>query len=279
MPALFQVIVAATSLLLAGSSAGDEVAAASASAELATGGRTITARYSSSVLIFRVGAISLTAGIEPGHYTANTVVEAAGLAALFTDFDIRAEVEGLSSAGALAPLRYAHVERTGSKVRAVDIDFEDRVASAHATPPFGSLGVPPATAEQRAGVIDPISAIFLLSQERAGGAEAACSGRIPVFDGKARYDLRLEAGGRQNVRTPAWRGEALLCHAWYEPIAGYDPEDYPSAAELRYPLDIWLAPFPEHGFYLPVRLHTRAGFGGVTIEVAELDIRPTTATP
>ncbi|MGK0266344.1 MAG: hypothetical protein ACI82N_000589, partial [Maricaulis sp.] len=71
----------------------------------------------------------------------------------------------------------------------------------------------------------------------------------------------------------AWRGEALLCHVWYEPIAGYDPEDYPTPAELRYPLDIWLAPFPEDGFYLPVRLHTRAGFGGVTVEVAELDIR------
>ncbi len=279
MRALSQVIVAASSLLLAGPGTGEEMAVAIPATGSDASGRTITARYSSSVLIFRVGAISLTAGIEPGHYEAHTVVEAAGLAALFTDFDIRAEVEGLSAPGALAPLRYAHVERTGSKVRAVDIDFAGEVASAQVTPPFGSLGVPPATPEQRSGVIDPISAIFLLSQARAGGAEAACSGRIPVFDGKARYDLRLEAGGRQTVRTPAWRGEALLCHAWYEPIAGYDPEDYPSAAELRHPLDIWLAPFPEHGFYLPVRLHTRAGFGGVTIEVAELDIRPTIATP
>ena len=113
----------------------------------------------------------------------------------------------------------------------------------------------------------------MVSQSRSGGDASICSGRLPVFDGKARYDLRLEAGGFETVRTPAWRGEALLCHVWYEPIAGYDPEDYPSPSELRYPLDIWLAPFPEDGFYLPVRLHTRAGFGGVTIEVAELDIQ------
>ncbi|SDL69223.1 DUF3108 domain-containing protein [Maricaulis salignorans] len=279
MPALFQVLVAATSLVLAGSAVGEIARESDAAAEPYPGGRVISARYSSSVLIFRVGAISLTARIDPEHYAADTVVEAAGLAALFTDFDIRAEVEGRRTEASVLPLRYAHVERTGSKVRAVDIAFDNRMASAHATPPFGSLGVPPATAEQREGVIDPISAIFLLAQARIGGEAGVCSGSLPVFDGKARYNLRLEAGESQTIRTPAWRGEALLCHAWYEPIAGYDPEDYPTQAELRYPLDIWLAPFPEHGFYLPVRLHTRAGFGGVTIQVAELDIQLASAEP
>tara|TARA_R110002073_G_scaffold3635_2_gene23924 strand:- start:14965 stop:15804 length:840 start_codon:yes stop_codon:yes gene_type:complete len=279
MPALFQVLVAATSLVLASSVAGEPASGADITADNVSGARMITARYSSSVLVFRVGDISLSAQIDPGHYAANTVVEAAGLAALFTDFDIHADVEGLRTPVSVAPLRYTHVERTGSKIRAVDIAFENRIASAQATPPFGSLGVPPATPAQLEGVIDPISAIFLLSQARVGGEGAVCSGSLPVFDGKARYNLRLEAGESRNVRTPAWRGEALLCHAWYEPIAGYDPEDYPTPAELRYPLDIWLAHFPEHGFYLPVRLHTRAGFGGVTIQVAELDIRVAPVAP
>jgi len=279
MPALFQVLVAATSLVLASSVAGEPASSADIPADNVSGARMITARYSSSVLVFRVGDISLSAQIDPGHYAANTVVEAAGLAALFTDFDIHADVEGLRTAVSVAPLRYTHVERTGSKIRAVDIAFENRIASAQATPPFGSLGVPPATPAQLEGVIDPISAIFLLSQARVGGEGAVCSGSLPVFDGKARYNLRLEAGESRNIRTPAWRGEALLCHAWYEPIAGYDPEDYPTPAELRYPLDIWLAHFPEHGFYLPVRLHTRAGFGGVTIQVAELDIRVAPVAP
>ncbi|WP_417476864.1 DUF3108 domain-containing protein [Maricaulis sp.] len=279
MPALFQVIAAATSLVLAGSAAGELASGSDAAAEFHPGARVISARYSSSVLIFRVGAISLTARLEPERYAADTFVEAAGLAALFTDFDIRAEVEGRRTSAAVMPLRYAHVERTGSKVRAVEIAFENRIASAQAMPAFGSLGVPPATAEQREDVIDPISAIFLLSQARTGGEADVCSGSLPVFDGKARYNLRLEAGESETIRTPAWRGEALLCHAWYEPIAGYDPEDYPTQAELRYPLDIWLAHFPEHGFYLPVRLHTRAGFGGVTIQVAELDIQLASVEP
>ena len=273
MTLLFQLLLATTSLILAASAAGDAATGADAAASPAAVGRVISARYSSSVLVFKVGAIALTAEIEPDRYAATTVVEAAGLAALFTDFDIHAEVEGRRSPDAMAPVRYGHVERTGSKVRAVDIRFVDQIASAEATPPFGSLGVPPATREQRTGVIDPISAIFLLSQSRPTDDASVCSGRLPVFDGKARYDLRLEAGGLETVRTPAWQGEALLCHVWYEPIAGYDPEDYPAPSDLRHPLDIWLAPFPEDGFYLPVRLHTRAGFGGITIEVVNLDIR------
>lgn len=287
MPVLFQVLVAATSMLLMAGSAGQAVMAADLApnpvanpvANPGDPGRIITARYSSSVLIFRVGAITLTAEIEPDRYAADTFIEAAGLAALFTDFDIHAEVEGRRRDGDMTPSRYAHVERTGAKVRAVDISFENRVAEALATPPFGSLGEHPATLEQRTDAIDPISAIFLLSQTLTSGDGPICSGRLPVFDGKARFDLRLEAGGSESVRTRAWQGEALLCHVWYEPISGYDPEDYPTARELRYPLDVWLAPFPEDGFYLPVRLHTRAGFGGVTIEVAELDIRAAPQVP
>lgn len=273
MPLLSQLLAAATSMLLAAGMAG-EAAISPVSAQGATaGGHVITARYSSSVLVFKVGEINLTAEIDGAGYAASTFVNAAGLASLFTDFDIRAEVQGQHTGNGMAPLHYAHVERTGSKVRSVEVSFASAIASAEATPPFGSLGVPPASVEQRTGVIDPISAIFLLSQSFSAGDQPVCSGRLPVFDGKARYDLRLEPGGTEQVRTPAWRGEATLCHVWYEPIAGYDPEDYPSESELRQPLDIWLAPFAENGFYLPVRLRTRAGFG-VLIEVAELDIQP-----
>ena len=77
------------------------------------------------------------------------------------------------------------------------------------------------------------------------------------------------------VRTGGWRGEAVLCDIWYEPVAGYDPEDYPSERELSQPLRIWLAPIEGGRYFLPVRLYTRAGLGGVTIELAPFsDINP-----
>ena len=235
------------------------------------GGETrIEARYDSSVLVFKVGEITLNARFGDQVYSADSYIEAAGLAALFTDFDIRAEVSGEGGDGARRPARYGHVERTGSKVRAVEVDFGGAVARSDVQPPFGSRGVPPASETDRTGVIDPMTAFFELSRRLEGGE--GCEGRLPVFDGKARYDLRLETVGRERVRTRGWRGDALICHAWYEPISGYDPEDYPSASELRHPLVLWLAPIAGEGAYLPVRLHTRAGFGGVTIELTDLSV-------
>jgi hypothetical protein len=232
---------------------------------------TVQARYSSSVLVFKVGEINLSARLSGGEYSASTSIRAAGLAALFTDFDIQAEVRGGLADDGLAPSRYAHVERTGDKVRAVDVAFESGLATASVEPPFGSLGQPPASAADRVGVVDPMSAVFQLSRVLASQGGDVCSGRIPVFDGKARYDLRLVSRGAANVRTRAWRGETVRCEVWYEPISGYDPEDYPSADELRHPLTVWLAPLGEGRVHFPVRMHTRAGFGGVTIEAQDLE--------
>ncbi|MFY0636369.1 MAG: DUF3108 domain-containing protein [Maricaulis maris] len=232
----------------------------------------VSARYASSVLFFKVGEITLDARFGEAGYAAESYIEAAGLAALFTDFDIRAEVSGQGGNGAREPQVYEHVERTGSKVRSVRIEFSDVVARSEAEPPFGSWGVPPASDSDRTDVIDPMTAFFELSRRLEGGE--GCQGRLAVFDGKARYDLRLETVGTDRVRTRAWRGDALLCHAWYEPISGYDPEDYPSASELRHPLVLWLAPIAGDAAYLPVRLHTRAGFGGVTIELTGLRVEP-----
>jgi len=231
---------------------------------------TLSARYSSRVLIFPVGDITFQANLSGQAYSATTRIEAAGLAALFTDFDINAEVDGVLAASGITPSRYAHVERTGRKVRSVEVSFPAGVASSHVEPPFGSWGVPPASERDRTGAIDPMSAFVALSDQLTQGAGRGCSGVLPVFDGKARYNLRLESRGMDRVRTGGWRGDAVLCDIWYEPVAGYDPEDYPSERELSQPLRIWLAPIEGGRYFLPVRLYTRAGLGGVTIELAHL---------
>ena len=265
-------LVVATGLGLAMATAAAGSDEAVPAPEIAEDAVRVSARYASSVLFFKVGEITLDARFGAAGYAAESYIEAAGLAALFTDFDIRAEVSGQGGNGAREPQIYEHVERTGSKVRSVRIEFSDIVARSEAEPPFGSWGVPPASDSDRTDVIDPMTAFFELSRRLEGGE--GCQGRLAVFDGKARYDLRLETVGTDRVRTRAWRGDALLCHAWYEPISGYDPEDYPSASELRHPLVLWLAPIAGDSAYLPVRLHTRAGFGGVTIELTGLSVEP-----
>tara|TARA_R110002051_G_scaffold259449_5_gene319210 strand:- start:292754 stop:293566 length:813 start_codon:yes stop_codon:yes gene_type:complete len=232
----------------------------------------ITARYSSTVLFFKVGDISVTADLTPTSYRAETTIRAAGLAALFADIDIQADVSGLLGPGGAAPERYGLVNTTPSKSRSVEMRFPEGVAVATATPPFGSLGDPPASEIDRTQVLDPMTAFFILSGLVPGIAEANCSGSLPVFDGKQRYEIRLRAAGTQRIRTEAWSGEARICEAWYFPVSGYDPEDYPTEREMRYPLLIWLATFADNQIQIPVRIFTRAGLGGVTIEARSIEL-------
>jgi len=233
---------------------------------------TIQADYSASVLIFRVGRVTLNAELERDHYSAQAHVEAAGLAALFTDFDIDSEVSGQFSATGPQPVHYGHVERTGDKIRQIDVQFDNRLAQSTATPAFSSWGDPPASDEDRTDVVDPMTATLLLSEMVAASGDAPCEGTISVFDGKQRYNLLLASRGTQRIRTRGWRGDALVCDAYYMPVSGYDTEDWPTPGETRHPLRMWIAPIADGTAFLPVRLHTRAGFGGVTVELRRLEL-------
>jgi hypothetical protein len=228
----------------------------------------IDAEYSASVWAIPVGRVALSAELGENTYTARAVSQAAGLAALFSDVRIESEVAGAIEAGRARPQSYAHDEFNGAKHRRIDMSFDGRVARSVAAPDFSSWGEPPASEADRSGAIDPMTAVLMLAEAMTG--DAPCSGVLPVFDGRLRYDFDLRARGRETVRTRGWRGEALVCDAYYRPISGYTDEQRPEPRELRHPLTFWLAPLAD-GRNLPVRIHTRAGFG-VTIELKTLQI-------
>lgn len=258
----------ACAMALTVSAAADDAAAPAP----ASGATQFSAVYSGSVLIFQVADITVSGQVSADAYSANARFRAAGLAALFTDADIEAEVSGYNRDGGLRPWRYRHLNHASSKNRVIRIDFPDGVAEPDIDPPFGSMGEPPASHAQRTGAIDPLTGMFALAMSFPSQDGEPCQGSIPVFDGKARYDLRLESHGTDRVRNRAFRGDAIVCHAYYEPIAGYDPEDQPSESDIADPVVLWLAPFADGTVYFPVRIRANAGFGGVTVEARSVTI-------
>lgn len=263
-------ILAATSIALALSAVSDARDSVDAPAPVPM---SINIAYSGSVIIFRVANIQLSGEIGNETYGATARFTTAGLAALFSDADIEAGISGYS-AGALRPWRYEHLNHSSGSGRVVGIDFPEGLAVPDVVPPFGSMGEPPASDAQRDGAVDPVSALLRLGLQQSSDPGELCSGRIPVFDGKARYDLRLEVVGSNDIRTRAWRGNAVRCHAFYEPIAGYDPEDMPSESDIAEPIVLWLAPFNGDQIYLPVRIRTNSGFGAITIEARSISVEP-----
>lgn len=262
---------AALGLALPGSVGIAEEAADAATVTHAAGTHGVTVQYSGSVLIFQVADISITSEFATDTYQASARFTAAGLAALFTDADIEAGVSGYRDGASLQPYRYSHLNHASSKHRIVGIDFPEGVAMPDVNPPFGNMGEPAASDSDRAGARDPISTLLSMGLGAVSSGSSRCDGRLPVFDGRARYNLRFEDGGHRDVRTRAWSGEALVCRAYYEPISGYEADEFPTADDIVEPIDFWLAPVNGGEFYVPVKIRTNAGFGGVTVTARSIE--------
>ena len=229
------------------------------------------AEYSGSLYFLQVADITLSARLEEGTYSSAATFQSAGLLRWFDDTDIEASAIGYRTGAALTPYRYEHINRASEKGRLVGIDFPDGVATPDIDPPFGSMGQPPASAEERAGAMDPISVILrLMMGPINAGEDAVCSGRLPVFDGKARYDLRFENLGPDQVRTRAYRGQAIRCHAHLEPISGYDPGDRPTEEEIARPVNIWLVEMD--GVHVPVRFRASTQIGNISIQARRIGL-------
>ncbi len=223
----------------------------------------VFAEYSGSVLFLKVANISLSAGFDDETYSAAAAFQSAGLLSWFDDTDIKATVSGYRTGSGLGPHRYEHTNFANDKGRVVGINFPAGTAVPHINPPFGSMGEPPASDAERAGALDPISALLGLMMSLPVDESGVCRGRIPVFDGKARYDLRLHNAGLDDVRTRGWRGEAIRCQAYVEPVSGYDEGDRPSEDDTARPVTIWLAQIGE--MYIPVRFRAQTRLGSINV--------------
>lgn len=229
--------------------------------------------YSGAVLFLPVADITLAARLTEGDYSAAATFRSSGLLRWFDDTDIQANSIGYRRATGLAPYRYEHVNFASEKGRVVGIDFVDSRAVPDVNPPFSSMGEPPASDAERDGALDPISVMLGLALALPGDRATPCSGTLPVFDGKARYDLRFVNVGVDQVRTRAWQGEAVRCQAFVEPVSGYDPGDRPSEEETARPVNIWLAPIGE--MFVPVRFRAATRIGDISITAESITLGAT----
>jgi hypothetical protein len=121
-------------------------------------------------------------------------------------------------------------------------------------------------------VFDPISATLAISN--ATGADA-CDRTIPVFDGKARFDLRLSLKGREAIKEERPSGqprELLVCRVKYVPIAGHKPKDFVNPWIDYDHIEIALRAIPTAGIYVPYRVSVPSTVGPAVMTAEQINI-------
>jgi hypothetical protein len=244
--------------------------------DLAVRASTVDAVYQISWLGTHIGDFRIKSSITTRQYSLQANAE---LSVFFGAFQWQGATtsSGLMTANGPVPQNYTFKYATSDRRESVELRFQKRmVQDILVNPPQfpGSRHVP-ITAAHLQNVLDPLSAIVLLSQARSNHGEA-CNKRLPIFDGKIRYDLVLSPKGTRNVGTSGkLRGTAYVCSVRFVPIAGHKmgKQGDNEVASGNTGIEVWLVPVPEAGLIVPYYVHVPTPAGTASMVTAKFDVQ------
>jgi hypothetical protein len=235
----------------------------------------IEATYRATLAGIPIGSGSWIVDIGPKHYASAASGRASGLMRVLVSGEGSSRVRGAVKQGRLIPTIFAanihsyesyevRMEMSGGNVRTLKneppvTESPDRV---------------PLTDTHRRGVLDPMTAL-MISVPGTGEVVSgeACHAKLPIFDGRQRFDLSLSFKRMETVDAEkGYRGPAVVCSASYVPIAGHRPGRY----VIRYlqetrDIEIWLAPIAGTRVLIPYRVSIPTLFGNAILQAAQFE--------
>lgn len=171
------------------------------------------------------------------------------------------------------PASYHFDYKGGGKQGAVDMAFAgDAVTSVSRYPDRElSAAFVPVEPEQLRNVVDPMTAVMLISRKGASH-RSACARTFPIYDGEQRFNLALSYKRAVQVKrdeSGGYEGPVIVCRVRYQPISGYKPnkEDVQQMAANKN-IELWLMPLPGSRNYAPYRVVLPLPYGEAGIDLA-----------
>jgi hypothetical protein len=234
----------------------------------------IQANYRIQFNGFEVGQFTFNSSVHERIYAVSANADISALLGLVRWNGVT-RVSGALASNAPRPSGYSFDYRGSSKTGSLRMVFGDSAVKAvDFNPPLPEQpGTVPVQPVHMRGVLDPLSAILALSRPKDG---KPCNQRVAVFDGKARFDLTLQAKGEAPIGESKAGGppEMLsVCRVRVQPIAGHVDDE--KAQELKRNLGIEVAfrAVPGAGLFVPHRITIPTFAGSAEIVAQSLTIR------
>jgi hypothetical protein len=241
----------------------------------------LRATYSVSIIGLPIGTATALGAFDPQHYKIDIGVRLTGIASLVSSAKGAATASGSIGRTGIVPAAYANTTANSYETRTIRMAMGGgAVRGIDISPPFvDPVGRVPLTEANKRNILDPVSALVMnvpAGQPLIG--PAACDRTIPVFDGFARYDVKLSYVRSQEVQVSGYSGPVAVCAARYVPIAGHRP----AAKATQYMTDnrqmeAWLAPVERAHAVVPLRISIMTMAGMLLVEATEFTILPTQA--
>jgi hypothetical protein len=222
---------------------------------------------------FSVGSFEFQAQSESQSYT---LTANARLSVLLGAFTWNGETRSFGLIGSQLPKPASFTFDFKSNLRAgsTKLAFSDGTVTnvSHLPPIVTTAPTIPLRNQHLKDVVDPLSAIMVLSR---GTAASPCNRRIPIFDGKERFDLLLSHKGEMKIVEQAPSGQpdvAHVCRVRYLPIAGHRIDSETKFMAANDEIEVVLRPVPSANVLVPYQIQIPTMAGSATLTSKRVEI-------
>ena len=241
----------------------------------------LEARYEVTLAGIPVGRGGWTIEIADDQFSASASGGTTGLLKAFAGGSGSGASQGRVVNGALVATGYSAQTTTAKKSEAIRMVLSGgnvKEYSIEPEPPVDADRLPLTDAHRR-GVYDPMTGSMI---RVPGTAEVlspdSCRTGAGIFDGRMRYDLKLDFKRMETVRAEkGYHGPVVVCAVYFTPVAGYIP-DRPVIKYLaaQRNIEIAFAPLAGTRVLVPFRMTVPTPLGTAVLEATEF---VTQATP
>ena len=241
----------------------------------------LDAHYEATLAGIPVGTGAWTIDISDDQFSASASGGTAGLLKAFAGGSGTGAAQGRVVNGYPVATNYSASTTTSKKTEAIHMVLSNgnvREYGIDPAPPVDPDRLPVTDAHRR-GVFDPMTGSMLRAPAAVDPlSPEVCRTGAPIFDGRMRYDLKLDFKRMEMVRAEkGYHGPALVCAVYFSPVAGYIP-DRPVIKYLAAQRNIEIAFVPVAGtrILVPFWMRIPTPLGPATLEATQFI---TQATP
>jgi hypothetical protein len=239
------------------------------------------AHYEATLAGIPVGKGSWAIEIGDDSFSAYAQGATAGLLKAFAGGSGTGASQGRFVGGTVVTSSYTATMTTSKKSETIRMALANgniRESVIEPQPPVDADRIPVTDAHKK-GVFDPMTSSLL---RVPGNGEVlspeACRTGAAVFDGRMRYDLKLDFKRMETVKADkGYQGPVVVCAIYFSPVAGYIP-DRPVIKYLtaQRNMEIAFAPMAGTRVLVPFRMVIPTPLGTAMLEATQF---VTTATP
>ena len=241
----------------------------------------LEARYEVTLSGIPVGKGAWNIEISDDQFSAAASGGTSGLLKAFSGGSGTGASQGRVVGGALVSTNYSASTTTAKKTEAIRMVLTNGNIKEFAIDPEPPVDPDrlPVTDAHRRGVYDPMTGSMLRVPGTADPlTPEACRVGAGIFDGRMRYDLKLDFKRMETVKAEkGYHGPVVVCAVYFTPVAGYIP-DRPVIKYLAAQRNIEIAFAPVAGtrILVPFWMKIPTPLGPAMLEATQFI---TTATP